>query len=51
MSREYDVIGVVQTMFACGPFCGNLLAAATLKLPENIAVAGMLHVHAFTFID
>jgi len=37
----YDVVaGVVTTMFSLGPVCGNLLAAATLNLPENIAADG-----------
>ena len=27
-------------MFSLGPFCGNLLAAVTLKLPESITAAG-----------
>ena len=37
------VVGVVTTMFGLGPLCGNLLAAVTLKLPENISAAGTLY--------
>jgi len=38
--------GVLATLFSLGPVCGNLLPAATLKLPENIATDGKQHEHA-----
>ena len=36
-------VGVVTTMFSLGPFTGNLLAALTLRLPENLLSDGQLH--------
>ena len=41
-THVHSVTGILSTMFALGPFCGNLLSAVTLKLPENIAAAGTL---------
>jgi len=38
-------------MFSLGPFCGNLLSAVTLKLPEKIADAGGLNIISSAMSD
>jgi len=40
MTEIAFISGVVSSMFALGPFTANMLAALTLRLPENIIADG-----------